>query len=88
MDGACQYSTRLLGCEGDVCVDGQCTGDICAGIDAYCDDSMKWADYCDGDVAVIFQALGTCGTQGFCAVEETRMTCNQGCELGRCVSDN
>jgi hypothetical protein len=86
-EGECTYTPTTTDCAltDDVCLDGACVAAVDPCAEVTCD--APPAPTCDGDVAVIADAVGTCG-DGICAYTSTRVDCaTEGnvCREGACV---
>ncbi|MCB9519693.1 MAG: hypothetical protein H6699_02300 [Myxococcales bacterium] len=83
----CDYEMSTSACRSNqVCVDGECVRDLCAGVD--CNEPPAAA--CEGNVIVSYEASGTCdAATGDCSyTEASRRDCAAAglfCEGGTCV---
>ncbi len=82
-DGACLYPGSEITCTNG-CLDGQCTGEECAGV--ICDQPP--AMYCKDETTLVSWdgETGTC-EQGVCAYGVEMTTCSTGCLAGRCQGE-
>lgn len=81
-DGTCRYTTRSLHCPFG-CEAGRCNGDPCAGVTC----ASPPASACAGaDTLRVYAAAGSCA-DGACEYPFSSITCEFGCEDGRCVED-
>jgi hypothetical protein len=78
--GTCNYSPMDTHCTNG-CMNGQCVGEMCAGI--VC--NQPPAPKCNGNAVVTSAAMGSC-TTGTCTYPQTSMDCgSRGCADGACI---
>ena len=86
--GQCEYAPVETDCaaSGGSCIDGRCVGGgaLCGTV--YCENPPL--NVCDGDVAVQYPSVGTCGDDLICQYTPNRVSCataGQVCLAGACV---
>jgi hypothetical protein len=80
--GTCLYSSKLISCT-QGCQNNACVGDPCAGVSC----SAAPTSVCkDASTLRAFSAPGLCAA-GSCTYPAQEITCQHGCEAGKCKND-
>jgi hypothetical protein len=79
--GECRYTASDVVCATE-CLDGVCQGEPCAG--ASCDQPPP--SVCVGTSLRVYEAAGTCTSNGTCRHEFSDSLCPHGCNQGACLS--